>query len=108
MAKSIKMQNLFLAAKEINGIRLFKNSRDLSNIQNIFLSYLYNYNSINQDIVIEKISKHVFDNEIFEDSYLLWKQKSIKKININDSKQKDVNLVVGNKINFPKSNLGDK
>jgi len=101
LAKSIKAQNLFLAAKEINGIRLFHNKFDLSKIQNIYLSYLYNYDSINKDIVIEKISEHVLDSEIYEDAYLLWKRKNIKKIDKKDNKQKDVNLVVGGEIKFP-------
>lgn len=101
LAKSIKAQNLFTAAKEINGIKLFRNSYDFSRLQDIYLSYLYSYDSINKDIIIEKISKHVFDSEIYEDAYLLWKRKNMKKINSKEDKQKDVNLVVGNKIKFP-------
>jgi hypothetical protein len=101
LAKSIRAQNLFLAAKEVNGIRIFRNSFNLSKLQEIYLSQLYNYDSINRDIILEKISKHVTDNEIYTDAYLLWKQKNIKKINKKDNKQKDVNLVVGKEINFP-------
>lgn len=101
LAKSIKYQNLFTASKEIFGIKLFHNSFDLSNIQSIFLSHLYSYDSINRDIILENISKHIFDSEIYEDAYLLWKRKNIKKIN-KDNKQSDVNLVTGRHIIFPK------
>ena len=102
LARSVRVQNLFVVVKEINNIRLFKNSYDLSNLQNIYLSYLYNAHMINTDIVIDKISKHVFDNEIMEDSYLIWKQKSNKKTDKKDNKRNDVNLVVSKVIKFPK------
>jgi hypothetical protein len=100
LAKSIKYQNLFTASKEIFGIKLFRNSFDLSNIQSIFLSYLYSYDSINRDIILENISKHIFDSEIYEDAYLLWKRKNTK--TKKDNKQNDVNLVTGKYIKFPK------
>jgi hypothetical protein len=99
LAKSVKAQNLFLASKEVNGINLFRNKFDFSKIQEIYLSYLYNYESINRDIVIDNISKHVFDSELNEDAYLMWKRKNIK--NKKDTKQNDINLVVGQKIIFP-------
>jgi hypothetical protein len=102
LAKSIKHQNLFVAAKEINGIKLFKNSFDFSRIQEIYLSHLYSYDSINRDIILEKISKHVLDSEIYEDAYLLWKRKNIKKTNTKDKSEKELHLVTGNKVNFPK------
>jgi hypothetical protein len=99
LAKSVKAQNLFLASKEVNGINLFRNKFDFSKIQEIYLSYLYNYESINRDIVIDNISKHVFDSELYEDSYLIWKRKN--RNNKKDTKQNDINLVVGQKIIFP-------
>lgn len=64
------------------------------------------YSSINQAISVDKISPHVNDNELFEDSYLLWRNKGIKKDN--KLEQNDVHLVTSNKIIFPKKNLGDK
>jgi hypothetical protein len=101
LARSIRIQNLFVAVKEINGMRLFCNEFDFSKLQEIYLSYLYNSNAISNDIILEKISEHVFDSEIMEDAYLIWKRKNMKKINIKEDKQKNVNLVVGKKINFP-------
>ena len=100
LAKLVRIQNLFIAAKELHGIRIFKNSIDFSNIQNIFLSYLYNVDSINRDIVVEKISEHVLDDRIYWDSYLIYKRKNRNKNDKNDKKS-DVNLVVGKKITFP-------
>jgi len=102
LARSIRAQNLFIAAKEINGIRIFKNLYDLSKLQEIYLSNLYNANAISNDIILEKISEHVFDSEIMEDAYLLWKRKNMKKINIKDNKQNDVSLITGKHIKFPK------
>jgi len=101
LAKSIKHQNLFTASKEVYGIKLFHNNFNFSKIQEIYLSHLYSYDSINRDIILEKISEHVVDNEIYEDAYLLYKRKNIKKINTKDNKQNEVSLVVGKKINFP-------
>jgi hypothetical protein len=100
LAKSVKYQNLFTASKEVYGIKLFRNSIDLSNIQSIFLSWLYNFDSINRDIILDKISPHVLDNQIYWDAYMIWKRKNMKKI-MKDNKQSDVHLVAGKKINFP-------
>ena len=102
LAKSIRAQNLFTAAKEISSLRLFKNTLNLSQLQELYLSYLYHYDSLNHDIIAEKISKHVLDSTIYEEAYILWKKKNTKKENRADTKQKDVNLVAGKKINFPK------
>jgi hypothetical protein len=100
LAKSIRYQNLFTASKEIHGIKLFRNSMDLSNIQSLFLSHLYNFDSISRDIIIDKISKHVLDNSIYWNSYLIWKNKGTKKTT-KDNKLNDVSLVTGKHINFP-------
>jgi hypothetical protein len=100
LAKSVRCQNIFVASKEINGIKLFCNEVEFSKLQEIYLSYLYNSNTISNDIIFEEISEHVVDSEIMEDAYLLWKKRNMKKT-IKDNKQKDVNLVVGKDIKFP-------
>jgi hypothetical protein len=103
LAKSNKYMNLFTATKEMAGIRLFRNKYDLSSIQSIFLNYLYNFELINREIVTEKISKHVLDNEIMWTSYLLWRQKNQPKQKEEvKEKNKAVKLVAGTKINFSK------
>jgi hypothetical protein len=100
LAKSIKYQNLLIATKEISSIRLFKNEYDLSKLQEIFLSYLYTYDMISKDIITEKISKHVTDNEIYEDSYLLWRKQK-KDTEEKKTTMNDISLVAGKEIKFP-------
>jgi hypothetical protein len=76
LAKSSEYQNIFNAAKEINGIQLFKNNVDFSHIQNLFISYLRYYDSLFKDIVIKDLPKYISKKAIYEDSYMLWKQKN--------------------------------
>jgi len=102
LAKSIHSQNLFTAAKEINGIRLFKNIFDFSRLQEIYLSYLYTFDTINQDMVIDKISEHVLDDKIYWDAYMLWKRKHTNKTENKDNNKKDLKLIPGKTIKFPK------
>jgi len=106
LAKSIRGQNLFSAAKELSSIRLFKNKFNLSRLQEIYLSYLYTYEMINKDIVVDNISKLVTTCEIYEDAYLLWKRQNKKEKKLNkkgepEKSSKDMHLVCGNKIIFP-------
>jgi len=94
LAKEIKMLNLFSASKEINGIKLFHNESDLSKIQELFVSYLYFYYNINMDISMEKVSKKVLENDIYEDAYNLWKSKQGNKETIKkDNTDHNVHLV---------------
>jgi len=79
LAKSIKSMNFFSASKELQGIHIFKNSSDFSKIQMLYLSYLYFYYNINMDIALDKVSNKVLDNEIYEDSYSIWKQNTKEK-----------------------------
>lgn len=100
LAKSTRIQNIFIAAKELSGIRLFKNISDFSKMQEVYLSFLYMYDTINRDIIVEKISEKVFDSEIYEDSYMLWKTKNRKKQKTKDDNKKEVSLVTSKKIKF--------
>jgi hypothetical protein len=102
LAKSNKYQNLFLACKDLKEFRLFKNRRDLSNIQDLFLNYLYAYETLHQDLTMKKVSKHLFDCELFEDCYLLWKREGDKNKDTSTSTG-NVKLVPGNDIIFPSS-----
>jgi hypothetical protein len=101
LAKSVRAQNLFAISKEVNGIRLFKNSHDFSKLQEIYLNYLYTFDLLNRDVIVEGISKKVIEDEIFWESYLLYK-KSNKKKEEKPDKQKAVSLVAGKNIKFPK------
>ena len=107
LAKSVRCQNLFSAAKELSSIRLFQNTCNFSRLQEIFLSYLYTYDMLHKDIVVEKISKQVIEDEIYIDAYLIWKRQDKKEKKLNkkgeeiENKKKDMHLVCGNKIIFP-------
>jgi len=100
LARSIRMQNLFLVSKEIASIKLFKNNFNFSKLQEIYISYLYTFDLLNKDIVVEGISKKVMEHEIFWESYLTYKRSNKKNREQSDNK-KDVNLVVGKEIHFP-------
>lgn len=104
LAKTVSAQNMFHAAKEMNGIKIFRNEIELSKIQQIYLSYLFMYSSIGQDIQLEKISEHVTDDEIYEDAYMKWK-KERKDVTKKDNSQKDLKLVMSNTIKFPTSEV---
>jgi len=102
LAKLTKSQNLFIATKEISSIRLFRNTFNFSQLQEIYLNYLYIYDIIMKDIITDKISKHVIDNEIYTDAYMLWRKENKYKEDTKLSKKRDLHLVVGREIKFPK------
>jgi hypothetical protein len=101
LAKSVKAQNIFCAAKELNGIRIFKNTHNFSQLQEVYLSYLYSFDSLNRDIIVDKISKHVMDDKIYWDAYLVWKKQSLNKNGKRDNKQRELSLVIRKDITFP-------
>jgi len=102
LAKQNKYQSIFTISKEFKYIRIFKNTRELSKLQEIFLNYLYVYDNLNQDLMMKKVSKHIFDYEIYEDSYLMWKREKSNKPDDREDKTSDVKLIISDKINFPK------
>ena len=104
LAKSVEMQNLFIASKEINGIKLFENKKDLSKLQGIFLSYLYFYCSLNNDIATDRVNKKVLENEIYCDAYAYYRNNVKEKIdNTESNKQRTFQGVFSkdNTIKFP-------
>lgn len=101
LAKSITAQNLFLACKE-SRIQIFKNNSELSRLQQIYLSYLYFYDTIDKDLAIKKISKHIKDNILFEDAYMLWKKEKEYKEDTSSKKENNLKLVSSKKIKFPR------
>lgn len=103
LAKSVRAQNLFIAVKELQGVQLFRNNFDFSKLQEIYLSFLYMYDTINRDIIVDKISEKVLDCELYEDAYMLWRRKNNNKSEKEDKSKKDLNLVVGKNIKFPKT-----
>ena len=102
LAKSIRAQNRFLAAREFHSIRLFKNTYDFSKLQDKYLSDLYMYDIISRDIINNKISEKINDCELYEDSYMLWKNKGKNSSQESAKKNSNLTLVAGDKIIFPK------
>jgi len=78
LAKTPEYQNLFVRAKEINGIRIFKNEYDFTFIQQVFLYYLEMYHNLYQDLYMKEplISESVINDVDRCDAYLYWKQKN--------------------------------
>jgi len=71
LARSEYAQNMYRASKEINGISLFENSKDLSRLQIIYLSFLSVYDSIYTDIVSDMLDDAVMDMERIKDDFLV-------------------------------------
>ena len=103
LAKRHDNLNLFAAAKEVNGIRLFNNEINFSKLQNSFLSYLYFYYNLFQDIYSKKVSEKVIDNEIYEDAYSYYKSKVEDKKDKSTEKVRKLSGVFSkdNRIKFP-------
>jgi len=109
LAKSISSQNTFIAAKEINGIKIFENSIDFSKIQSEYLSYLYFYKSLYEDIYSKKVSDKVLTLEIYEDAYSYYRNKhdDSKKDKKSEGKQRKIQATFAkdnSKIKFPDTN----
>ena len=77
LAKSDKYQAIY-NSKEA-GLRLFDNVTDISYAQQLFMSFVGMYSSLNTDIFLGDISDKVLENNIYEDSYLLYKSKEHQK-----------------------------
>jgi len=91
LAKSSNWQQLYYTSKEIASIHIFENQTDLSDIQFTFLRYLSFYSSIFTDIALGDIDEKVLEHEIYEDSYMLWKnKKDTKKKRVVNSKEEKI------------------
>lgn len=78
LASSDDAQNLFILAKDIGSISIFENNRDFTYIQNIYLKYLSFYYNLYSDIAIGDVDEIVMQNFIYQDSYIMWKNKNDK------------------------------
>jgi len=104
LAKKSEILNQFVASKEINGIRFFENELNFSKLQNTFVSYLYFYYNLYQDIAMKKVSEKVLNNEIYENAYSYYKSKeeNIKKEGKTNTTRKFSGIFSkDNKIKFP-------
>jgi hypothetical protein len=108
LAKRVSSQNLFAASKDMGCFQLFLNKTDLSKLQQDYLSYLYFYYNLYQDIYSKKVSEKVLNNEVFEDAYSYYKNKhSEDKPEKSSGKKRKLSAVFSkdNKINFSKSEV---
>ena len=80
---------IYARAKELSGIRIFKNDTDFSLLQTQFLYWLEVYNGLETELALgeENISRDIIDDEIRCDAYLLWKSKQNKKDRTQPSKK---------------------
>lgn len=79
LAKSNKYQGIYSLAKEMK-LKIFENETDFTDIQLIFLRYLNYYSSLNMDITLNEVDEIVLSNNIYEDSYMLYRSsKEYKK-----------------------------
>lgn len=76
LAKSNYYQSLFSYSKE-NGVKLFKNDMELTEIQIMFLRYLSFYSSIFMDLALGDIDNRVLENDIYEDAYVMYRNKNM-------------------------------
>jgi hypothetical protein len=80
VAKSDKYQLLYSQYKEI-GTGIFTNTTNFTDFQIFFLQYLTFYASLSMDIYTEEVSSIVLEDEVYEDSYIFYKNKMKKKKN---------------------------
>jgi len=78
LAKSQHYQDLYVLSKELN-LQFFDNANKFSPIQILFLKYVTFYYGISMDISLGEVCAVVLEDEIYEDSYSLYKNKKDKK-----------------------------
>lgn len=96
LAKTTRWQTLYARAKDLN-ISLFDNSKDLSRLQIIFLSYLELYYNLYKNLSQgdELLDKEVIESDILVDAYLTYKNKE-KEFKKKPKKQKENNTDIPN------------
>jgi len=83
LAKTDKWQLMYARSSEMSGIHLFQNVTDFSHIQFDFINNLAFYYSLNLDVVMGEVTDIIFKYEIYEDAYMLYKNKERKEKSIN-------------------------
>jgi len=91
LAKTIEAQNIFCSCKELSSLKLFDNDKDLSRIQQMYLSFLFFYYNLNVDVSLKKVSEIIFSSEIYEDAYSYYKREKIEESK--GKKERDIHLV---------------
>ena len=94
LAKSDYYQSIFALSKDMYGVQVFANSNDFSDIQITFIKYLSFYSVIFTDISLGEVDESILSNEIYEDSYIMYKNHKDKKV-IKKHLKKDDTPIVG-------------
>jgi hypothetical protein len=87
LAKSHSWQVLFSNAKETN-LPLFPYDGDYIQIQVLFLYYLSFYSSLQEAISLKETTDLVYENEIYEDSFMYYRSLKYKDDNKNSFQNK--------------------
>ncbi len=82
LAKQDKWYIVYMQSKELGNLRLFANDTDFTFMQLLFLNYLSFYSSLFFDISMGDVSQIVLENDIYEDSYNLYRNE--KRLKQND------------------------
>ena len=75
LSNSNYYQSIYNLENKNFDIQMFRNRMDLSPLQIVFLNYLGLYSSLHIDVSLGEVDRRVFENEIYEDAYLYYKQK---------------------------------
>ena len=78
LVRSDRYQLLYAKAKDLNGIKLFKNEMNFSWVQILFLMWLEIYHSLYQDLATgeDYLSKEVIFDDMRCDAFLLYRRKT--------------------------------
>lgn len=87
LAKSEYYSTLFSLSKERDSYRIFKNEYDFTSLQILFLKYLSFYSSIYTDIALKEVPEIILKDELYEDAYVMYKNKKDKKITSNKKEE---------------------
>lgn len=78
-AKKDYWQSIYNVSKETQGLCIFKNHTDFTQLQIYFLGQIAFYSGIYFDIAMGEVGDIVLDNETYEDSYSFYKSKKREK-----------------------------
>lgn len=107
LASTNYFQNLYSLGKDMPSLKLFENERDFTDIQMSFLRFLNFYSSILLDIALGDVDEIVLDNDIYSDSYMLYKSKKDRNISPKTNIKNDREIIGGSKWIF-KSKMNQK
>jgi len=89
LARTERYQTVY--AQEKLHLRIFENDMDLSYLQFFFLDYVSFYHNLFVDLALKKIDERVFENEIYEDSYVYYKNHKKEDKQEKNQRPQDIN-----------------